>query len=141
MSRFAAGWSDQDMFSTSSAGDYNKHVYERIHEQGDSLFFIRGVKRGVILNTQEDITTISEYLDFDINAFLKTFGRLSGYDTSNTLILRCDSKCSLSVVHRSDVTTLLLTGKDLDEIWNEEKSNAIPLDVFMNPDKYEEYFI
>lgn len=93
-------------------------------------FVYKGNNLKVLIDNQEEMDTISEYLDFNLEEYLGDYmGPM--WSPGSPIIARLGNDgVSISGEGQRNI---------LGQSW--DLSNAMPIKAFMNPEKYPQYFI
>jgi len=116
---------------------------EQISKAGEAKFIILGNKRKVLVNNLAELKILSDYLRFDLRGYFIDYNPFCSYDTDMEMVISCGYKQSVSESHLGDFAGKLsgLHGSTPDKTWKLNLQGVIPLDIFINPEKNEEYFI
>jgi len=131
-----AGFEPNGVSIVNSETKHNRR--DSITEEGAAKFVHMGAKMVVLINDDDELATLSDYLDMDLQDYFSDY--FGGFKKVTPIVINCRWKLSLAGDMEKGLaqTMAIAFGQDL---WSESKENSISLDVFMNPSKYPEMFV
>jgi len=110
-----------------------------VPQEVNDKFIIDGQKVKIHVKNIKEIEELIEYLDFDFVYHQSQKNPSRTYIQDTEFIVSCKSNRSIVAEYKSDGMAAMFNQYSGKESYNME--DALPLEVFFNPDKSPEYFI
>lgn len=102
-----------------------------ITEESEKLFLFNGKKMTVYIENNRDLNILSQYLDMDLQDYLSDY---HGYNMIVPTVVHCNWELSLGSYMDDLIGNLQMP-------WSQSVRESVPLEVFLNPKEYVEYFV
>jgi len=119
----------------------NKYINQSrdVPQEVNDKFIIDGHKVKIYVKNIKEIEELIEYLDFDFILYESQRLPLPAYIQYTEFVVSCEYDRLIVASYKEDA--ILASAFQKDEWFDELISDALPLEVFFDPEDYPEYFI
>jgi len=108
-----------------------------VPQEVNDKFIINGEKVSIYVKNEKEIEELIEYLNFDFVLHESRKNPSPTYIQNTEFIVSCKFNKSVIAEYRNESFLSIIK----DKPFNDKILDALPLDVFLNPEIYPEYFI